>query len=96
MMGNGGLFVNYPINECIEEQKCELNEVLGLKDMNSDFIKKITNDSSFIDFVYAICMKAIKYIRKEENIIKIPNEIESNTDICGSYDKWYEILLKRV
>ncbi len=91
---DGGLFVNYPLIECIEEQKCELNEIIGIKDSYSIY-NKLKEESSFIEYLQIIIFKSLQYIRNEDKLINIPYQINSSTDICSDYNKWYDIIVKR-
>ena len=92
---DGGVFVNYPLNECIQEQCCELTEILGIRDKINISENKITQETEFTEYLYLIFLKTIKYLRNENNIIEIPYEIRSENEICKDYKKWYELIFKK-
>lgn len=86
---DGGVMCNYPVNVCMEDQKCELDEILGFRN-NLEKYNEIDDDSSLIDFLN-ICVKQM--IRKIDNVnsyIKIKNEVSCDKETT-EYTSWFDL-----
>lgn len=77
---DGGLILNYPINNCIEDNNLNSDEdkdkILGIKFNNISSVNKINDESSLIDYLRKIISKLSTTIKNDninDEIIK--NEI---------------------
>jgi predicted acylesterase/phospholipase RssA len=70
---DGGLFVNYPLNICLEETKCELDEVLGIKNKWEPHNKIIDNNMGIAEFICLFIKKVHAYTEQTRNQTDIPN-----------------------
>ena len=67
---DGGLMCNYPINECLESQKCEENEILGFRNMSNTSVNNVDEETKLLQYIYCLNSKIISYIDNESNYKK--------------------------
>jgi len=67
---DGGMLVNYPLNICLDETKCEEDEVFAIKNKWKNNNYKINKDTSLIDFIFI-------YLKKSHNFME--NTMEQKT-----------------
>jgi predicted acylesterase/phospholipase RssA len=89
---DGGIMSNYPVNICIEDQKCDLNEILGFRNIWEKYNDTINNDSNLVDFLKMCIKQMIRKIDSEDLITKIRNEVTCVIDLSQKYrekrEKW--------
>lgn len=88
---DGGIFSNYPLNICLNETKCEKNEILGVKKKCTYQYPIITKDSSFMEYIYVSFQKLLDGIDDHNEIETIPYNISCEMDIFNNYDKWFNV-----
>lgn len=89
---DGGLMCNYPINECIETQECNIDEILGFRNItNKNDSNNINNDTKLLQYIYLFNSKVIAHIDNENNYTKIPYEVNCIDKYRGNYIEWFEI-----
>ena len=72
---DGGIINDYPVNECIRDQKCKLSEILGVKILWERKPANITDKSSVLQFVSTF-FNQIKSNFFENRVTRaIPNEV---------------------
>jgi len=96
---DGGLHVNYPLNPCINEDKCKIEETLGIRSWKKD--KKVFNlneNSNVQEFAhrYIQCYITSRKDNVEKNLAVLPYEIKIDSGqlnfkdaIGATYDKEY-------
>ena len=90
---DGGLMHNYPLSDCIEQQECETDEILGLKNIWQDNINQNINEkSSIFDFLLEIIKKMRASIDTDFEQKDIKYTVNCVTDEFASFDKWVEAL----
>ena len=90
---DGGLICNYAVNECIEGQQCELDEVLGMRNMFEHYIDPVAPTTSVFDYFATIYKQVTMYALNEQAYKDIPNEVVCITDNNGvDFIKWLEAL----
>ena len=87
---DGGLINNYPLNDCIEEEQCDTDEILGIKNIWKDTNQPINEKSSIFDFILEIIKKMRASIDNEQPDIKYV--VNCITDEFAGFDKWVEAL----
>ena len=87
---DGGLMCNYPINECMESQKCEEKEVLGFRNMTNKSLNNVDEETKLLQYIYCLNSKIISYIDNESNYKKIPYEVNCIDKYSGKYMEWFE------
>jgi predicted acylesterase/phospholipase RssA len=90
---DGGLLNNLPLNDCIEQKKCNLDEILVFKNCWVDNNMKIHQYSSIIDYFLVFFLKLVEQVDTEKNQIIVPNTVNfSMNDIDnfkkGRYNYW--------
>lgn len=87
---DGGVMCNYPLNVCIEDQKCELDEILGFRNIWEKYNETIDDDSSLIDFLKICVKQMIRKIENENSYIKIKNEVSCVSETTD-YTSWFDL-----
>tara|TARA_B100001059_G_scaffold166705_1_gene166303 strand:+ start:52 stop:948 length:897 start_codon:yes stop_codon:yes gene_type:complete len=94
---DGGLLVNYPINECLINEECDDFEVMGIKNKwnNSDVI--INNEMNFFQYLEYFFGKILKFIQQTNVPKSIRYELKClcNKDI-SDHTKWLEYMTDEI
>ena len=72
---DGGLINDYPVNDCIRDQKCGLAEILGVKVIWEKKPTKITEKSSLLQFIYTFFNQINTNFYENRHTKPIPNEV---------------------
>lgn len=89
---DGGFLNNFPLNNCIANEKCEHDEILAFKNIWSDKHQTINEKSSILDFLLILMTKLISALSTETKQIEIKNTINCVMDGLDDFDKWVEVL----
>ena len=87
---DGGVMCNYPVNVCMEDQKCELDEILGFRNIWEKYNETIDDDSSLLDFLKICVKQMIRKIENENSYIKIKNEVSCVSETTD-YTSWFDL-----
>ena len=87
---DGGVMSNYPVNTCIQDQKCDPNEILGFRNIWEKYNDTISNDSNLVDFLKMCIKQMIRKIDNEESIPKILNEVTCVSE-TNDYTSWFDL-----
>ena len=94
---DGGLLVNYPINECLINEECNDTEVMGIKNKwnNSDVI--INNEMNFFQYLEYFFGKIFKFIQQTNVPKSIRYELKClcNKDL-SDHTKWLEYMTDEI
>ena len=86
---DGGLVNNFPLNDCIHQQKCGELEILAFKNIWGMNENKIKNNTDIFNFMIFLVRKMQASICSEKQQSDIKNIINCNiNDICDLND-WY-------
>jgi len=88
---DGGIFSNYPLNICLNETKCEKNEILGVRKKCTSQYPLITNDSSFMEYMHIMFEKILDTIGDHNKVETIPYDIICDVDIFNNYVEWLSL-----
>jgi hypothetical protein len=72
---DGGIINDYPVNECIRDQKCALSEILGVKVIWEKKPTKLTEKSSLLQFIYTFFNQINSNFYENRHTKPIPNEV---------------------
>jgi predicted acylesterase/phospholipase RssA len=72
---DGGIINDYPVNDCIRDQKCALAEILGVKVIWEKKPTKITEKSSLLQFIYTFFNQINTNFYENRQTKPIPNEV---------------------
>ena len=87
---DGGIINNFPLSDCINFTKCDLNEVLAIRITYTNYvINTITESTSLIEMLYIIMQKMAYNISESGNQPIIKNIVECNIDDAFSVELWF-------
>ena len=90
---DGGVLNNYPLNDCLQQQKCHEDEILGFKNIWGFSNPVIHEKSSILDFMIILMRKMQLTLDTETKQTEIKNTVISLVeDLASSYNDWMEIL----
>ena len=72
---DGGIINDYPVNECIRDQKCNLSEILGIKMLWESKPANLTEKSSMLQFVSTFFNQIRSNFFENRVTRAIPNEV---------------------
>ena len=94
---DGGILCNYPLQECLDIEKCDKSEILGFRNEDNTS-NKIENANLFdekttlIDYLTGTIEKVVTRLHKAEmvNHIEIPNEVQlGRNKKVDNYLEWF-------
>ena len=89
---DGGLMNNYPLNDCIEQEQCDPDEILALKNIWQDIKEKINEKSSIFDFLIEIIKKGQASINTEPDQTDIKYTVNCLMEDLEDFGKWADAL----
>ena len=92
---DGGLFDNYPITECLHLEKCNENEILGIKNKWSNTEEIINSEMNIFQYLQASMNKIITHVQLKSAPNPIRYELKCICDKkLADYSTWFEYLTK--
>jgi NTE family protein len=92
---DGGLLDNYPVKLCLENEKCEKNEILGIRNTYSSLCKShIQEDMNLLEYMQIVTHNIINKLQKD-NLLEdfIPFEVKCLCDKnISNYSEWLSYL----
>jgi len=86
---DGGIINNFPLSECIDYKKCDVDEILSVRITYSTyFIHPITEETSLIKMMYIIIQKMAISISESNNQPAIKNIVECVISDAFDIDTW--------
>ena len=93
---DGGLLNNFPLNDCIHREHCELDEILAFKNIwttdKEKEMESISEKSSLLDFLLMVMKKTQATLDSERNQKKIKHTVQCLIEDLTSFAKWAEAL----
>ena len=91
---DGGLLNNFPLNDCLEQTKCDGDEVLAFKHIWSNVagIERITPESSIIDYMITLTRKMQGEICTESKQTVIKNIVNCHVEGLSNISDWFNAL----
>jgi NTE family protein len=90
---DGALLTNFPLNDCIKQEKCDTDEILAIKNIWKEIgHEKINEKSSMFDFILEIIKKMRASIDIDNSHPHIKYNVDCVTDEIAGFDKWAETL----
>jgi len=87
---DGGVMCNYPVNVCIQDQKCDTGDILGFRNIWEKYNETIDDDSSLLDFLKICVKQMIRKIENENSYVKIKNEVSCVSETTD-YTSWFDL-----
>lgn len=89
---DGGLLNNFPLNDCIEQQKCNTDEILAFKNIWNNNNKSVDETSSIFDFLLIIMKKMQQSLDTEQDQCQVKHIVNCLIDNLSSMDKWADTI----
>lgn len=94
---DGGIVINYPLQICLTQTKCDENEVLGFKNYYSiekrnTNINGVNNNTNLLNYWLYFMRILIKQLNKDSKNPIISNEVKCFVDDIGDIDEWKKCL----
>jgi predicted acylesterase/phospholipase RssA len=83
---DGGIINDYPVNECIRDQKCDVAEILGIKMLWERKPANLTDKSSVIQFISTFFNQIKGNLFENRPTKPIPNEVVCVSKVFASQD----------
>lgn len=83
---DGGIINDYPVNECIRDQKCNPSEILGIKILWEKKPATLTNNETVFQFITTFINQINSNLFEVRNTHPIPNEVVCVSKIFTSHD----------
>jgi len=91
---DGGLICNLPLTACLDKEKCNEKEVLGLNIISRQGNRIVTPDEGAVEFLKTLVWKVHKHIDTSQSQPLISYMMNCRAIGCTNIDKWYESLDK--
>jgi predicted acylesterase/phospholipase RssA len=90
---DGSLFDNYPLNECLYNEKCNTDEILGIKNKWSNTEQIINNEMNIFQYLQASMNKIVKHIQINSTPVPIRYELKCLCDKkLADLSTWFEYM----
>lgn len=83
---DGGIINDYPVNECIRDQKCDLREILGVKMLWERKPAYLTEKSSVVQFISTFFNQIKGNLFENRPTKPVPNEVVCVSKVFASQD----------
>ena len=87
---DGGVMCNYPVNICMEDQRCDPDEILGFRNIWEKYNETIDHDSSLVDFLKICVKQMIRKLEDEKSYVGIKNEVSCVIEPVD-YSSWFDL-----
>lgn len=86
---DGGIINNFPLYDCIDFTKCDLNEILAIRITYTTYIiPPITESTSLIEMLYILIKKMASSVSETRHQPTIKNIVDCKTDDSFSPELW--------
>lgn len=89
---DGGLLNNYPLRDCIENTKCDENEILSFRNIWLDEEYKVSDDSNIFEFFMVILKKMKREIDMQNKQGEINNTVKCVVEDLNGLSSWLNAL----
>ena len=89
---DGGLLNNFPLNDCLEQQQCAVDEILGFKNQWQNQKQNINEKSSIFDFLLMLMKKMQASIDSEMDQPDGKYIVHCVIEDLSTLEKWAETL----
>jgi hypothetical protein len=83
---DGGIINDYPISDCLNNQKCENSEILGIKMLWERKPANLTEKSSVLQFISTFFNQVKSNLFENRTSIPIPNEVVCVSKVFSAQD----------
>lgn len=89
---DGGIIVNYPLHECMQDTQCKDDEVLGLKNEWSRANEGIGEQSSLIEYMRFINLQLTRMVNSASPSYSIVHEVVCHVKPGVTPAEWFSIM----
>jgi predicted acylesterase/phospholipase RssA len=89
---DGGLLNNLPLNDCIEQTKCNKDEILAFKNIWITDNYKVSEDSSLIDYLYVLLIKMKRSVYSEDDPVDVKYMVRCLVEDLDGFEDWIKAL----
>ena len=89
---DGGIMVNYPMRECLEDTQCQSDEVLGLRNKWKNSNENIGEHSSLVDYLRFINLQLIRLVNATHPISPGVHEVICHVKPDITPAEWFNIM----
>ena len=90
---DGGLLTNLPVNDCLNEQKCDKDEIFVMRyEWEADKKLIVNESSSLVDYLITFLRKAQLSLSSEKEQVHLPYWLETKMVTCNGIHNWINIL----
>jgi NTE family protein len=89
---DGGLLNNYPLNDCIQQTKCNTDEILAFKNIFILNDELVTEDSSMFDFMNILIKKMQREIDTSSKQMEVKYIVKCIVENMSSFSEWIEAM----
>jgi predicted acylesterase/phospholipase RssA len=87
---DGGVMCNYPVNVCMDDQRCDPDEILGFRNIWEKYHETIDDNSSLVDFLKICVKQMIRKLENEKSYVNIKNEVSCVGETI-EYTSWFDL-----
>jgi predicted acylesterase/phospholipase RssA len=90
---DGGIMVNYPLRECLEDTRCQPDEVLGLRNCWNNTNEGIGDQSSLVEYLRFINLQLVRLVNATAAAgYSIQNEVVCHVKPDITPAEWFSIM----
>lgn len=90
---DGGLIDNYPINECLNNEKCKCDQILGISNKWTHDNIIIEDNMNLFQYLQASLEQIVKYVQRSDKAVNIRYEVKCLCDKnLGEYSNWIQYM----
>lgn len=89
---DGGIINNFPLNDCIEQTKCDTDEIMAFKNIWLNVNATVTDESSLMDFLNTMIWKIQCYMGTEDKQSIVKNTVECIVEDITGIVSWINII----
>ena len=90
---DGGIMNNFPLNKCLEHQKCSEDDVLAFKTTLERNDETVKNDSTMADYIYILFKKLHRMIIEGKRVKKCKSKYTVNCLVGLTFNDWVNVAL---
>ena len=87
---DGGILNNYPLQDCINQQKCNKNEILAFKNVWCRKLNKVTSKTGIFDYILILLRRFQFALDSEDKQPTIQNTVRCLIEDINTFQDWYK------
>lgn len=87
---DGGLLTNFPLKDCIDNQKCNEDEVLALRNMWCRKLYEVNDNTNIFDYILILLKRFQLSMDTENEQPSIKNTVRCLIEDLNTFEDWYK------